>query len=118
MALYHQQTSWALDREYATTDRPNYHRTYTERALNRGSTHLRSRRARVQSTAGSEGKSGQWRPLPDEGKLHKNLKSAAAVMNNYMTRKWHQIHHGWHPSCILPLDLKIHLKIVKQNMNT
>ena len=35
-----------------------------------------------------------------------------------MTRKWHQMHHEQHPSYILPLDLNIHLKIVKYNVNT
>ena len=31
-----------------------------------------------------------------------------------MIRKWYQMHHRWHPSCILLLDLMIYLKIVKQ----
>ena len=31
-----------------------------------------------------------------------------------MIRKWYQVHHRWHPSCILLLDLMIYLKIVKQ----
>ncbi len=59
-----------------------------------------------------EVESGQCRPLPDEGeKVHK--KFAAAVINI-----WHQMHHEQHPSYILPLDLNIHPKIVKYNVNT
>ena len=63
-----------------------------------------------------EVKSGQWRPLLDEGEKI-TLKNRGCGYE-YMTYKWHQMHHEQHPSYILPLDLKIHPKIVKQNMNT
>ena len=58
-----------------------------------------------------EVESGQCRPLPDKGE-RKYIKNRGCGYQ-YMTHKWHQMHHEQHPSYILPLDLKIHPKIVK-----
>ena len=55
-----------------------------------------------------EVESGQCRPLPDEGE--KNYIKNRGCGYQYMTRKWHQMHHELHPSYILPLDLNIHSK--------
>ena len=60
---------------------------------------------------GAEVESGPCRPLPDEGE-RKYTKNRGCGYQ-YMTHKWHQMHHEQHPSYILPLELKIHPKIVK-----
>ena len=71
----------------------------------RGSNHYWTRGP----VAGGGGGGGNHTATPDEG-IHKKNRGCGY---QYMTHKWHQMHHEQHPSYILPLDLKIHPKIVK-----
>ena len=68
----------ALDREYATTDRPKHH-LLNEPLTVAPPTFVHAGRAHKVPLV-PEVESGQYRPLPDEGeKLHKKI--AAAVIN-------------------------------------
>ena len=85
----------ALDREYATTDRPKHH-LLNEPLTVAPPTFVHAGRAHKVPLV-PEVESGQCRPIPDEGeKLHKKSRL------RYMTCKWHQMHHEQHPSYILP----------------
>ena len=64
----------------------------------------------------TEVENGQYRPFLDKTEII--TYNIAAIDMNTQHIDGIKMHHGWYPSCILPLDLMILLKILKWNMNT